>query len=272
MSLAVRKSSPVVVRPSPEPVTMRGTIKLSSFDKGLNNAPNTSLLLFEHPIHNAAGTIQAALSRALAHYYPIAGRIVARGGDDGDDAYIECNDEGVVFVAASTSHALKEVICFDWSPDARKLLDELVVYYPAMTICGPGDPLLMVQVTEFSCGGFVLGVIWNHGVADGAGMSQFLQAVGELAGGLPSPSVAPVRWDGSLPSLSPSVLEEQEHMLSLDPLNGDLATLDITIPLESIDQIRSDFSGRFHDQPCTTFEAILAVLWRCRTRAIRLDP
>ncbi|RLN35821.1 hypothetical protein C2845_PM03G29090 [Panicum miliaceum] len=141
-----------------------------------------------------------------------------------------------------------------------------------MTTCGPGDPLLMVQVTEFLCGGFVLGVTWNHGVDDGAGVGQFLQAVGELAGGLPSPSVAPVRWDGSLPSLPPSVLEAQEHMLSLDPLNGDLATLDITIPLESIDQIRSNFSGRFHGQPCTTFEVVLAVLWRCRTRAIRLDP
>lgn len=37
------------------------------------------------------------------------------------------------------------------------------------------DPLLLVQVTEFSCGGFV--------VADGTGMAQFLQAVGELARG-----------------------------------------------------------------------------------------
>ena len=116
MSLVLRKSSPVVVRPSPEQVTMRGTIKLSSFDKSLNNLPNTSLLMFEHPIHNAAGTIQAALSRALARYYPIAGRIIAGGGSSGggdDDVYIECNDEGVAFVAASTCHALKDVICFD---------------------------------------------------------------------------------------------------------------------------------------------------------------
>jgi len=274
MSLVLRKSSPVVVRPSPEQVTMRGTIKLSSFDKSLNNVPETSLLMFEHPIHNAAGTIQAALSRALAHYYPIAGRIIAGGGSGGgggdDDVYIECNNEGVTFVAASTCQALKEVICFDRSPDARKLLDELVVPYPAMA-CGPRDPLLMMQVTEFSCGGLVLGVTWNHGIADGVGMAQFLQAVGELAGGLSSPSVAPVSWDGSLPTLPPSVLDAEEHLI-LDPINGDLATLDITIPLQSIDQIRSDFSSRFHGQPCTTFEAVLAVLWRCRTRAIRLDP
>lgn len=184
MSLLVRKSSPVVVRPSPEPATTRGTVKLSSFDMGLYDMPTTSLLVFENHLHNAAETIQGALSRALAYYYPVAGRIVARGGGSDDDIYIDCNGEGVEFVAASASQALKEVICFD----------DLAVYYPDMA-CGPGDPLLLMQVTEFSCGGFVLGVTWNHGVADGAGIGQFLKAVGELAGGLPSPSVAPVRWD-----------------------------------------------------------------------------
>ncbi|PAN11199.1 hypothetical protein PAHAL_2G202300 [Panicum hallii] len=273
MSQVVRKSSPVVVRPSPEPGTTRDTIKLSCFDKGLYNMPATTLLVFEHPLHNAAETIRGALSRALAHYYPIAGRIVVvgGGGGDGDDVYIECNDEGLAFIAAHTDHALKELMCFDRSPGARKLLDELAVYYPGMS-CGPGDPLLLMQVTEFSCGGFVLGVTWNHGVADGAGMGQLLQAVAELAGGLPSPSVAPVRCDGSLPRLPPSALEAQQHLLSLDPLGDDLAILDITIPKESIDRVRADFSSSFHGQPCTTFEAALAVLWRCRTRAIRPEP
>jgi hypothetical protein len=267
MSLVVRKSSPMVVRPSSEPATTsRGTVKLSSFDKGMCNIPTTSLLVFEQPLRNAAEAIQAALSLALAHYYPVAGRMVAGGGGgsggDGDDDvyYIDCNGEGVAFVAASASQALKEVICFD----------DLAAYYPDMA-CGPGDPLLLMQATEFSCGGFVLGVTWNHGVADGAGMAQFLRAVGELAGGLPSPSVAPVRWDGSLPTLPPSVREVQRHLLSLDPLS-DLASMHITISLESISSIKADFSSSFHGQPCTTFEVALAVLWQCRTRAIRLDP
>ncbi|KAF8712032.1 hypothetical protein HU200_028862 [Digitaria exilis] len=265
MSLAVRKSSPVVVRPSPEPAaTTRATVKLSSFNMGLYNMPTTSLLVFEHPLHNAAETIQAALSRALAHYHPVAGRIVAREGgsddEDDDEVYIDCNGEGVAFVAASASQALKEIVCFN----------DLAVYYPDMA-CGPGDPLLLMQVTEFSCGGFVLGVTWNQGVADGAGMGQFLNAVGELAAGQPSPSVPPVRWDGSLPSLPLSVLEAQQHMLSLEPLS-DLVSMHITISMESINSIRADFSSSFHGQPCTTFEAALAVLWQCRTRAIRVNP
>ncbi|CAN6195394.1 unnamed protein product [Urochloa humidicola] len=272
MSLAVKKSTPVVVRPSPEPVTTTTrlpNIKLTSFDKCLYNIPNTSLLVFQHPLHNAAETIRTALSRALAHYYPIAGRIIAGDGDN--DVYIDCNDEGVEFVAASADHALEELISHDLSPAARKLLDDLAAYYPGMSSCGPGDPLLLMQVTEFSCGGFVLAATWNHGVADGAGIGQFLRAVGELAAGSPSPSVTPVRWDPSLPNLPPRIVEVH-HLLCRDPLDGGgLATLDITIPMESIDRVRADFSSSFHGRlpPCTTFEAALAVLWRCRTRAIR---
>ena len=123
----------------------------------------TTLLVFEDPIPNAAEAIRGALSRALVHYYPFAGRIVAGDDDDDDDddddVYIKCSGEGVAFVAASTDHAVKEVICLDRSsPGARTLADELAVYYPDM-VCGtPSEPLLLMQVTEFSCGGFALGV------------------------------------------------------------------------------------------------------------------
>lgn len=60
-------------------------------------------------------------------------------------------------------------------------------------MCRRGDPLLLMQVTEFSCGGFTVAVTWNHAVADGKGMAQFLQAIGELARGMPAPSVLPRR-------------------------------------------------------------------------------
>jgi len=40
---------------------------------------------------------------------------------------------------------------------------------------------MLVQVTAFSFGGFVVGVTWNHGVGDTMGIAQFLQAVGEMA-------------------------------------------------------------------------------------------
>nr|XP_034601292.1 acyl transferase 15-like [Setaria viridis] len=97
---------------------------------GLIRRVPTTLLVFEHPIHDATETIKRVLSRALVHYYPISGRIVTAGDDD-HEAHIRCNGEGVAFV---TGCALKKALeLFDRSPDARMvaLINELVVAYPA---------------------------------------------------------------------------------------------------------------------------------------------
>ncbi|RLN27963.1 benzyl alcohol O-benzoyltransferase-like [Panicum miliaceum] len=259
MSVVVSKSSPVTT-----------TIKLSSFDKGLERMPAAALLVFEHLIHETTETIKRALSQALVHYYPFAGRMVA--GADGDDAgHIHCSGEGAVFVAASASCAVEEVIASDHSPASRSkaLREDLAVRYPGES-CGPADPLLVVQVTEFSCGGFVLGVAWNHAVADGAGMAQFLQAIGELARGLPSPSVAPVRRDDSLPSL-PAVVPI-DKLLSLDPFD-DLAYLDFTVPSSAIRRIRTSAAASAASHaPFSTPSAPSCGGAAPGTRAVMSDP
>ena len=48
------------------------------------------------------------------------------------------------------------------------------------------------QVTQFECGGFVIGLIFCHTICDGLGAAQFLNAVGEIARGLEHPSTTPV--------------------------------------------------------------------------------
>ncbi|CAL4993243.1 unnamed protein product [Urochloa decumbens] len=269
MGVVVRKSSPVVVTPSEPPVeTTASTIRLSSFDMALYTIPSTALLMFEQPIPDTAETIKRALSQTLVHYYPIAGRIIA--GADGGEAHIHCNGEGVAFISASADCALEEAMSLDRSPGSSTLLDELAIYYPGMR-CGPTDPLMLMQVTEFSCGGFVVGVTANHAVGDGAGWAQFLQAVGELARGFSAPSVVPVRSDDSLPSRPQHVVSLSQLMTSLDPLEG-LSCLDISVPSTAINRIKAEYAGRFDGQTCTSFDAVSAVLWRCRTRAIMSDP
>ncbi|XP_039855338.1 acyl transferase 15-like [Panicum virgatum] len=272
MGVVVRRSSSMVVRPSePEPTAATssadGTIKLSSFDMVFAMEPITGFHVFEHPMREAAETIKGALSRALVPYYPISGRMVV-AGPGGDEFHIRCSGDGVAVVAASANRALKDAEFFARSPDTRTppLVEELAVYYPAER-CGLADPLLLMQVTEFSCGGFVVGVTWNHGVADGAGMAQFLKAVGELTRRSPSPSFAPVRWDDSLPSrLSPPTVQTYK------PLG--LVCLDITVPSSSNDCIRSEFPEHSNGRrrTCTVFEAVAAVLWWCRTRVIASRP
>ncbi|CAN6381313.1 unnamed protein product [Urochloa humidicola] len=268
MGVVVRKSSPVVVTLSEPVETTASTIRLSSFDVGLYTIPATALLMFQNPIHDAVETIKRALSKTLVHYFPIAGRIVT--GSDCGEVHINCNGEGVAFVSASADCALKEAMSLDRSPGTRTLLDELAVYYPAMR-CGPNDPLLLMQVTEFSCGGFVVGVTANHAVGDGAGWAQFLQAVGEMARGFSAPTIVPVRLDGSLLSRPQPVVSLSQVMTSIDPLEG-LTCLDITVPSRVINRIKAEYASRFDGKTCTSFEAVSAVLWQCRTRAIMSDP
>ncbi|CAL4898516.1 unnamed protein product [Urochloa decumbens] len=278
-SVSVRKSSPAIIRP-PEPVTASGTtIKLTSLDWVFVQVPVTALLVFEHLCHDAAETIKRALSQALIHYSPFAGRI----SDAVDGLSIRCTGEGVEFVAASADCGLQEAKIFEESTGGTKaLLDKLAVQYPPGSYNSGGgvDPLLSVQVTEFSCGGLVLGVTWCHAVADGAGIAQLLVAVGELARGSPSPSVAPARWDDAVFGL-PTLFDPVPHAMMVCPEpSPDLERVvphDVTVPSALISRVkaessRSSFFSGSGGEPCTTFEAFLAVLWRCRVRATMSDP
>ncbi|XP_047078520.1 acyl transferase 15-like [Lolium rigidum] len=254
MSAVVSKSSPVVVVGQSEPATPASIINLSSFDNCFVPFPTAALLLFDQPIDDTIETIKKALSQALVHYHPMAGRLAT--GADGE-LHIACTGEGVSFVAASASCSLVEL-----STTSPQLLKDLTLRYPG-EYCSLSDALLLMQVTEFSCGGFAVGVTWNHLIADGVGMAQFLQAIGELARGMPAPSVVPVRFDGSLPCLPQPMVAWLRSQMRIE--TEEMVSLDVTISSSLISRVKAECGD------CTTFEAVAAVLWRCRTRATMSD-
>uniref|UniRef100_A0A0E0DB59 Uncharacterized protein n=1 Tax=Oryza meridionalis TaxID=40149 RepID=A0A0E0DB59_9ORYZ len=277
MSYIVNKSSPELVGPpttKPVAPTVADVINLSSFDKAIGSYLFTSFHVFDNGIVEPAMTIKGALSQALVYYYPIAGRLVITGAADGggDQLCVSCTGEGVAFVSATASCALDDVKLFD--PPFAALLKELAVAHPAAGEA-EADPLLLMQVTEFACGGFVVGMTWNHVVADGKGIAQFLRAVGELARGLPRPSVLPVSCgDDSLPELPPLVAAMEKAMLTQE--SKQFAYLDVTIPSSVIGRVKAAFDdggdvARSGGEPCTVFEAVAAVLWRSRTRAVLIS-
>ena len=264
MIVAVRKSSPAVIRP-PELVTTttRAAVKLTSIDRIFVEIPFTVLLVFEHLGHEAVEGVRRALSQALVHYYPFAGRISSSGAGDDGGFSIRCTGEGVEFITGSVDCGLTEAKIFGELSGAKTLLDELAVFYPVGSY-GSDDPLLSVQVTEFSCGGGVLGATWNHAVADGPGIAQFLAAVGELARGLPSPLILPARYDDAvsrLPPLSNPIV----HDVLACPESPDMelvVSLEVMVPSALIDRVKAEYRSCSDDngRPCTTFEAVLAVL------------
>ncbi|CAN6349886.1 unnamed protein product [Urochloa humidicola] len=280
MSVTVTKSPPVLVGPAAAPATEAATtrhVNLSSFDMALAFFPVTSFHVFDRAIDAPAETIKSALSRALVHYSPVAGRLVAAA--DGGRLRIACTGEGVAFVAATADRTLSDagLLGPPLSSAAAALLDDLAADVRAAGFRA-SDPLLLVQVTEFACGGFAVAVTRNHAVADGTGFAQLMRAVGELARGMPRPSVLPVSCgdvhdDGgegsSLPELPPLVAALENALVALEPRANGLAFLDITVPSRCIGRIKAGFAAAGEGEgPCTVFEAVMAVLWQCRTRAV----
>lgn len=271
VAVIISKAPSVLVKPS-EPAVKEasGFIKLTSYDRTLLGRSSTVFLVFDQQIDvDPAETIRRGLSKALLYYYPMSGRLAA--GATAGEVVVECNGEGVSFVVASATCALNDVHGLH-EPSVQ---EELAVLYPPRA--GGGlhtDPLLLIQVTVFSCGGFVVGLTWEHAIADGKGIGQFLEALGEFSRGLPSPSVIPVRSDDSLIGAPQTGIRFLMLLQSLVP--SPLVLLDLRVPSSIIHRIKQDFSsvggGGANKTTCSVFEVVSAVLWKCRARAVMEDP
>ncbi|CAN6227315.1 unnamed protein product [Urochloa humidicola] len=128
--------------------------------------------------------------------------------------------------------------------------------------------ILLVQVTAFACGGFVVGYCSSHAVADGGGAAQFMAAVGELARGAGSLSVSP-QWSRDLmpEPTSASIVTNLP-----DPSGARrLEYLAVDVSADQINRFKSQydtavFAGAAGTR-CSAFEAAIAMAWRSRTRA-----
>ena len=103
-------------------------------------------------------------------------------------------------------------------------------------------------------------------------MGDFLRSVGELARGFSAPSVVPVARDDSLKIGAPVMGPLGRFFGSLGR-HRELVMLHLTIPADLIrsvkDAVESGSGGG--GRRCTVFEAVTAVLWKCRTRATMSD-
>jgi shikimate O-hydroxycinnamoyltransferase len=173
------KSASIIVPSEPTP---RGILWLSESDQMMqcsheplisiykpNNNKDDSILPF------SSETMKNSLSRALVHYYPLAGRLRSV---EGGRFELDCNAMGVRVLEAYTEAEVADL--GDFAPtEAHKDLVPKIDYRTPVEEW----PLLLVQLTRFRCGGFCVGTAICHTVVDGWSAANFISLWAKLARG-----------------------------------------------------------------------------------------
>ncbi|XP_071708635.1 acyltransferase-like [Rutidosis leptorrhynchoides] len=104
-----------------------------------------------------ARVLKESLSQTLTRYYPVAGRMFSP-----ITPYVDCNDEGVVFIEARINSNLENYLHLSQLDRNFDLLfaNDLVNY---KSPCNTS--LVGVQFNHFACGGLVLAVSMSHIIA-----------------------------------------------------------------------------------------------------------
>ncbi|KAL5549302.1 hypothetical protein UlMin_004533 [Ulmus minor] len=179
--MVVRLKGSYAVKPA-EP-TWEGCQPLSELDQigcityipiiGFYRPPQNWLTLAE----TIPNTLKDSLSRALAPFYPLAGRLQWIGKDRLE---LNCNGIGAQFIEAESEAKLVDFGDFSLSPKYDGLIPTLDDSLPIHEM-----PLLLVQLTWFSCGGISLGLTASHAVVDGQSLLHFISEWTGLARGEP---------------------------------------------------------------------------------------
>lgn len=259
MEFSVTRVSQALVAPSG--ATPSGILELSVVDRlPVLRCNARTLHVYRDGAAAAAQRVREALAKALIPYYPLAGRLLV---SDQNELQIACTGDGIWVVDASADCTLDALHYLD---DAMSIPYDKLLPPPPSQIhdC---DPLVQMQVTQFQCKGFVIGLIFCHSICDGLGAAQFLNAVGEMARGAETPTVAP-QWRRNFlpPSPSPPLIPFAD--IPLPDYQLEAAIIDLSI--DEIKKLKQEFQ-RGRGNSCSTFEIVAAMLWRRRTEVIGLD-
>ncbi|KAF3680815.1 Benzyl alcohol O-benzoyltransferase [Capsicum annuum] len=271
--ISITHHKPELVVPSI--ATPRETKQLSEIDDQGSTRFQIPILMFYK--YNSlmegkdpAKLIKDGLSKTLVFYYPLAGRLIE---GPNRKLMVNCNGEGVLFVEADANVELEKL--GDSIKPPCPYLDLLLCNVPGSDGI-IGCSLLLVQVTRFSCGGFAVGLRFNHTMMDGYGLNIFLNALSELIQGASAPSILPV-WERhllsarSLPNITCTHHEFDEQIeskIAWESMEDKLIQKSFFFGKKEMEAIKNQVSPNCES---TKFELLMAFLWKCRTIALGLN-
>ncbi|KAH7834173.1 hypothetical protein Vadar_013406 [Vaccinium darrowii] len=246
-------------------------------DKPITHAP---IIYIYRPCSNfsynsALESIKIALSKALVHFYPLAGRL-KWVGDKGGQVELECSSVGVWLYEAKSNTKLADYGDFCPTPELRSLIPSVDYNAPLQEI-----PLLLVQITRFTCGGLSLGVGISHIMADGTCFFHFMSVWARIARGEPlDVDVLPYLDRTALLAREPPTSQYNHERFDPPPLlmglvdkneernkRTTVAMLHLSkTQVEKLKNMAND-SRAANIRPYSRYEVVTGHLWRCMCKA-----
>ncbi|XP_073042349.1 agmatine hydroxycinnamoyltransferase 1-like [Primulina eburnea] len=248
---------------NPPPTTK--CIPLSVFDL-VTYDQHVAVIYVYRPQIVSNATIELGLRKALSVYREWAGRL---GVDSEGNRVILLNDEGVRFIEASVDRGLDHVTPFMPSTS-------LLCLHPSLECT---VELVQVQVTRFSCGSMAVGFTAHHFVADGHATSNFLVAWGQACRGLQIDQL-PFHDRKIFSPRNPPLFEFEHRGVEylaqnfkqiyplIDHSIEDVVSYKVRFTSDFLSALKAKASSmKGNAKPFSTFESIVAHLWRAITKA-----
>ncbi|CAK9326031.1 unnamed protein product [Citrullus colocynthis] len=276
-----------VVFPSQLEPQKNSKLFLTNIDQVLNFSVETVHFFPPHshfPPNVVTEKIKSTFSKLLVPYEFLAGRL--KVNHENGRFEIDCNGGGAGFVVASSDYFLNEIGDLVYPNPAFQQL----VTKSLDALFKPHDqPLVILQVTLFKCGGFSMGFSMNHCTLDGLSFRLFLDNFAALANNKPL-AVTPCHDRHLLVARSPPRVTFPHHELlkldtplpSLDSSNASvfeatpqdldfkifkLTATDIAALKQKAQSIttgdRDDSHGGKKPR-ITGFNVVTALVWRCK--------
>lgn len=266
----------------PAETTWTGTVALSEWDQIGTITHVPTIYFYKKSLKLDSGsvldTLKDSLSRALVHFYPLAGRLRWIGNGRLE---LDCNAKGVRLIEAESQTKLESLGDFTPSPEYELLVPSVDYTIPIEEI-----PLLLVQVTRFQCGGISLSFTISHAIVDGQSALHFISEWARIARGEPL-SVAPFLDRRVLRAGEPVVgsLEEsddhnheefnhpplllgQSNNLEERKKKTIVAMLKLSkFQVEKLKNMANESKNAGYTRPFSRYETVTGHVWRCACKA-----
>ncbi|WJX53878.1 histone H3.1 [Trifolium repens] len=272
----IKLGEPTLVLPA-EP-TKKGLYYLSNLDQNIAY-PVRTIYCYKHYSkgnEDVTKVIKDSLSKILVHYYPMAGRLTI--SSEGK-LIIDCTEEGVVFVEAE-ANCMMEDLGDMTKPKNIEILRKLVYDIPNAKNLLEIPPLL-IQVTKFKCGGFVLGVNVNHCMNDGISAMQFVNSWSDIARGLDL-KILPFLDRTILKPRNPPQIDFPHHEFAeIEDLSNtnkliheeeEMVYKSFYFNQNKLELLKKKATENGIVNKCSTFEVLSAFVWRARTKTLNVHP